>query len=249
MSLGEGAATPGWDVRQVSPIRAEAGTTVLTMRRLCMRPACAGRAAVLVVVDTQELTFTIRDLGELDGPGWMVLCDTHFDRMRAPGGWTLVDERTGGRLLKFPNRTAESPVRRQPAAPRRRETVTPFRELARRAAAPAETTVPAGSGGSTEVVRSIRAATHPLGTARPEAPDVPDPTRMPLLARAFLGVDRHPATSRGGPVAQGGESDVDLSADVSADGGYGEDWDQRDHLDEYADEHLPLGEPEPEPVA
>ena len=37
--------------------------------------------------------------------------------------------------------------------------------------------------------------------------------------------------------------------DVSADGGYGEDWDQRDHLDEYADEHLPLGEPEPEPVA
>ena len=99
------------------------------------------------------------------------------------------------------------------------------------------------------MVRSIRAATHPLGTARPEAPDVPDPTRMPLLARAFLGVDRHPATSRGGPVAQGGESDVDLSADVSADGGYGEDWDQRDHLDEYADEHLPLGEPEPEPVA
>ena len=94
MSLGEGAATPGWDVCQVSPIRAEAGTTVLTMRRLCMRPACAGRAAVLVVVDTQELTFTIRDLGELDGPGWMVLCDTHFDRMRAPGGWTLVDERT-----------------------------------------------------------------------------------------------------------------------------------------------------------
>ena len=66
------------------------------MRHLCMRSACTGRAVVLVEMDVKEVSFTIRDLGEVAGPGQVVLCETHVGRLRAPRGWALVDARTVG---------------------------------------------------------------------------------------------------------------------------------------------------------
>ena len=42
-----------------------------------MRSACLGSAEVLVVMDVAELTFTVYDLDEVDGPGSVVLCATH----------------------------------------------------------------------------------------------------------------------------------------------------------------------------
>jgi hypothetical protein len=54
----------------------------------------------------------------------------------------------------------------------------------------------------------------------------PEPTRTPLLARAFLGVDRHPASPIG-------------SADDF-------DWDQRDLLGEDDDEQMSLDDFDPD---
>ena len=55
-----------------------------------MRSACLGTAEVLVVMDVAELTFTVHDLAEVDGPGAVVLCATHLERLRAPVGWESV---------------------------------------------------------------------------------------------------------------------------------------------------------------
>ena len=59
-----------------------------------MRSACLGAADALVVMDVRDLTFTVCDLDEVDGPGSVVLCETHLDRLRAPNGWTVADVRT-----------------------------------------------------------------------------------------------------------------------------------------------------------
>ena len=55
------------------------------------------------------------------------------------------------------------------------------------------------------------------------------PSKTPLLARAFLGVDRHPASTTG-------SSSIDEDNDI--------DWDQRDLQDEH-DEQMSLDDMEP----
>lgn len=168
------------------------------MRQLCMRTACNGPAVVLVIMNQSELTFTVREPGEIDGPGRVVLCETHLDRMKAPIGWTIIDERVGGDVVAF-----ERPLNkvREPEA-------TP---------------------------QTITEATHPLRT--PSTESVEDdsavkemkPSKTPLLARAFLGVDRHPASTTG-------SSSIDEDNDI--------DWDQRDLQDEH-DEQMSLDDMEP----
>ncbi len=186
-----------------------------------MRSACAGEASVLVEMNASELTFTIRDLAEVDGPGRVVLCDVHLDRMRAPRGWALVDERSDASLLTFPDRHEA-----QPAGGGRSEgSVTQLRP---------------GGAGRPDAVRRVEEAVHPLDLARPGRPSVSEPAEMPLLARAFLGVDRHPSRS------EPADPDDTLVDAFPADDA---DWDQRDHRDEHEDEQLPLGSYEPEPIA
>ena len=80
----------------MSPFATQGGATVFFMRHLCMRSACSGRAVVLVEMDVKEVSFTIRDLDEVVEPGQVVLCEIHVGRLRAPSGWTLVDDRTVG---------------------------------------------------------------------------------------------------------------------------------------------------------
>jgi hypothetical protein len=121
----------------------------------------------LVEMDVKEVSFTIRDLSEVAGPGQVVLCETHVGRLRAPRGWALVDARTVGRLLSFPD------SRREPRQP-------PFSRTAR----PGET------------VRSITDSRHPLDIDRPVPVDRPSVTETPLLARAFTGAHRHPSKAR-----------------------------------------------------
>ncbi len=80
-------------------------------------------------------------------------------------------------------------------------------------------------------IRPVEAAVHPLASARttrqrPEPTQVPSAAETPMLARAFFGVDRHPAVPSD-------ESDpaVDPFGDQS--------WDQRDQrevLDEQDDD-------------
>ncbi len=168
------------------------------MRQLCMRTACNGPAVVLVIMNQSELTFTVRDPGEIDGPGRVALCQTHLDRMKAPIGWTIIDERVGGDVVAFER--------------------------------------PANKVSEPEVAsQTITEAIHPLRS--PSAESVEDdsvtkemkPSKTPLLARAFLGVDRHPAATTG-------SSSIDEDNDI--------DWDQRDLQDEH-DEQMSLDDMEP----
>ena len=193
-------------VSVVSGVRERSGTRgyLGPMRDLCMRSACLGTADVLVMMDVKELTFTVFDLDEVGGPGAVVLCDVHLDRLKAPKGWALVDERTGGNLIQLPER----PITREEAADR---IVGPVADVA--------------------PIRPVEAAVHPLASARtarsrPESAQMPSAAETPMLARAFLGVDRHPAVPSD-------ESDpaVDPFGDQS--------WDQRDQrevLDEQDDD-------------
>ena len=124
----------------------------------------------LVVINVAENSFTVRNLGEIDGPGWVVLCEKHLDRLSAPMGWSLFDERTGGDLIPFPGS----------GEPARESMVADLIE------APTS--------------RPVAAATHPLAAARREreTEDASEPEPVPELARAALGVDRHPAGIFGG---------------------------------------------------
>ncbi len=147
------------------------------MRDLCMRSACLGMADVLVAMDVKGLTFTVHDLNEVDGPGAVVLCSLHLDRLKAPRGWTLVDSRTGGNLIPLPKR----PMTTDEAID---EVMRPVADVA--------------------PLRPVAAAVHPLESARSarsrSAPaGVPSRSETPLLARAFLGVDPHPTTPRDQP--------------------------------------------------
>ena len=168
------------------------------MRQLCMRSACNGPAVVLVIMNHSELTFTVRDPGEIDGPGRVVLCETHLDRMKAPLGWTIIEERVGGDVVAF-----ERPLNRldKEEAP----------------------------------LQTITEATHPLRSRSAESAEDDSsveelkPSKTPLLARAFLGVDRHPASTTG-------SSSIDEDSDI--------EWDQRDLHDEH-DEQMSLDDMEP----
>ena len=185
------------------------------MRDLCMRSACLGMADVLVVMDVKDLTFTVHDLDEVDGPGAIVLCSLHLDRLKAPRGWALVDSRTGGNLIPLPQR----PMTTDEAAD---EVMRPIADVT--------------------PLRPVTAAIHPLESARSArsrsrstSDAAPSPLETPLLARAFLGVDRHPATLRDQPSAV---------ADPVEEQPWDQDWDQRDPdeaLVGHGDEQLVFG--------
>lgn len=167
------------------------------MRDLCMRSACLGTADVLVVMDVKGLTFTVYDLEEVEGPGAVVLCSLHLDRLKAPRGWALVDARTGGNLIPLPER----PMTTDEAADEVKRPVADVSPL-----------------------HPVTAAIHPLESARsvrtrakPAA--APSPLETPLLARAFLGVERHPATPSDQPSTASGPVE---------DGPWDQEWDQRD---------------------
>jgi len=188
------------------------------VRDLCMRSACQGVAEVLVVMDVTELTFTLHELAEVDGPGAVVLCSTHLDRLVAPVGWRLVDERGGAELIPLPERpptldeaVEESTVRDEFVPELRPVAAVHPLEVARAAheAALAERAVGSGDGSETDVG--------------------PDSESTPLLARAFLGVDRKPLRSS----ETGAGHPVDPFAEHA--------WDQSDVLDE--SEYTPAGDP------
>ncbi|MDP6867612.1 MAG: DUF3499 family protein [Acidimicrobiales bacterium] len=169
------------------------------MRDLCMRSACLGTAEVLVVMDVAELTFTVHDLDEVDGPGAVVLCATHVERLRAPVGWELVDARGVGSVIPLPERPM---------------------------------TVAEAADVADEVLRPV-ASVHPLTVAQAAADvetgtedPVPDSEETPLLARAFLGVDRHPAATPAGSSGAGDEGPT-----VEDDPFAGHQWDQSDERD------------------
>ena len=140
------------------------------MRTYCMRSACRGHAVALVVINVTDSAFTVRNLAEVDGPGRVVLCEKHLDRLSAPMGWSLCDERTGGDLIAFPG----------PGTQASRSTVADLIEA--------------------PTPRPVVAATHPLAAARLEraARQDSEPEPAPELARSALGVDRHPAAIFGG---------------------------------------------------
>ena len=164
-----------------------------------MRSACLGTAEVLVVMDVAELTFTVHDLDEVDGPGAVVLCATHVERLRAPVGWELVDARGVGSVIPLPERPM---------------------------------TVAEAADVVDEVLRPV-ASVHPLTVARAAAAvetgtedPVLDSEETPLLARAFLGVNRHPAAT---PAGSSGADDEYLV--VEDDPFAGHQWDQSDERD------------------
>lgn len=194
------------------------------MRDLCMRSACQGAADVLVVMDVAELTFTLHDLAEVDGPGAVVLCVRHMDRLVAPVGWSLVDERGGGELIPLPERpptlaeaTEESPAAQSVEAPE-----------------PAAEIRPVAAVHPLEAARAAHEAAMAERADEP-APDAgPDAGATPLLARAFRGVEREPVEASVGAASEApsGSDDRDPFA--------GHAWDQSDVLDER--EYTPAGD-------
>ena len=73
------------------------------MRTYCMRSACRVHAVVLVVINVAEGSFTVRNLAEVDGPGRVVRCEKHRDRLSAPIGWSLLDEMLNSYALSSVN--------------------------------------------------------------------------------------------------------------------------------------------------
>ena len=94
-----------------------------------MRSACLGPADVLVVMDVSDLTFTIHDLAEVDGPGAVVLCATHIDRLRAPVGWELIDARGVGTVIPLPARPMTTDEAADMAGDRSNEVLRPVAEV------------------------------------------------------------------------------------------------------------------------
>ena len=96
----------------------------------------------------------------------------------------------------------------------------------------------AAAGADVEPIRPVAAAVHPLESARdaetrPEPSPAPEAAETPLLARAFLGVDRHPAVA---------DDRSELKTDPFED----HQWDQRDQPEDQDDGQLTFGS---EPVA
>ncbi|SVB54756.1 uncharacterized protein METZ01_LOCUS207610 [marine metagenome] len=173
-----------------------------------MRSACLGTAEVLVVMDVAELTFTVHDLDEVDGPGAVVLCATHVERLRAPVGWELIDARGTGSVIPLPERPM---------------TVNEAADEVLRPVADVEPIRPDASVHPLTVAR-VAAETVDMGTGTEDP--VPDSVETPLLARAFLGVNRHPAAT---PAGSSGAVDEDLI--VEDDPFAGHQWDQSDERD------------------
>ena len=128
------------------------------MRDLCMRSACLGAADALVVMDVRDLTFTVCDLDEVDGPGSAVLCETHLDRLRAPNGWTVVDVRTRGNLIPLPERPRDPEESDD-------QMLRPVADV--------------------EPIRTVAAAVHPLESAR-DAESRPESSPAPVAAETRL---------------------------------------------------------------
>ena len=163
-----------------------------------MRSACSGRASFLVEMDVKGTSFTIRDLDEIEGPGQVVLCEVHISRLKAPKGWDLIDDRSQGNLVQFPEVSEERPrrLRRNKRADLKRE-------------------------GFEEVVTPISDARHPLNSENLETKAAPSPEKTPLLARAFSGLSKHPSLPQSKPGDRSGSmTQPDLFED--------QDWDQRD---------------------
>lgn len=78
------------------------------MPRVCSRPGCAAPAVVTFTFEPAALTVWVADLLEdPTGPGHD-LCVEHGDRLSAPRGWTLADQRTNKPSL--PTLDAQSPM-------------------------------------------------------------------------------------------------------------------------------------------
>ena len=166
----------------MSPTRASRGTNFESMRYLCMRSACSGKAVYLVEMDVKGTSFIIRDLDEVEGPGQVVLCEVHVGRLKAPKGWQLIDERNRGNLVQFPEDRENRPKRRKRGV---------LSGLKRES--------------SDEVVRPIGEARHPLEAE--DSSQTPSPEKTPLLARAFTGLSKHPSLPQSESVEGDHETD------------------------------------------
>jgi hypothetical protein len=136
----------------------------------CSRLGCGEPAVAVFGFDARESLVWLDPLGD-DGRGAGVLCETHADRLSPPRGWNLLDRRGAearlwiGRMADAVH-AAPSPRRRE-RAPRSRPLATPGPRLPFDAPA-------------------ARVVTTPPPRTPPSAPSrTPDPTRTPLLARAF----------------------------------------------------------------
>ena len=184
---------------------------MVLMRDLCMRSACLGTAEVLVVMDVAELTFTVHDLDEVDGPGAVVLCGTHVERLRAPVGWELVDARGVGSVIPLPERPM---------------TVAEAADVADEVLRPVAKVEPIRPEASVHPLTVARTVAETAGMETGTEDSVPDSEETPLLARAFLGVNRHPAAVS---ASSSGADDDGLA--VQDDPFAGHQWDQSDERD------------------
>jgi hypothetical protein len=69
------------------------------MRTTCVRPGCSGSAAAAVLIDPGHMVVVLQP-PDVGGPGSMVLCSRHVDRVSAPVGWEVRDLR--GALVDLP---------------------------------------------------------------------------------------------------------------------------------------------------
>ena len=186
-----------------------------------MRSACQGTADVLVVMDVGHLTFTLNDLAEVDGPGSVVLCATHLGRLVEPVGWKLVDARGGGELISLEERRLASAMAEEEAAETSNGSVGVEGE-----SDPADRMPPMRPVAAVHPLQAARIAREADRVSRQDASvtaDAPDSEETPLLARAFLGVNRHPSATR---------NSEDPSNENSEDPFGEHHWDQRDLLEE-----------------
>jgi hypothetical protein len=82
------------------------------MRTTCVRPGCSGSAAAAVLIDPGHMVVVLQP-PDVGGPGSMVLCSRHVDRVSAPVGWEVRDLR--GALVDLP--VVEVPVADAPVLP------------------------------------------------------------------------------------------------------------------------------------
>jgi hypothetical protein len=69
------------------------------MRTTCVRPGCSGSAAAAVLIDPGHMVVVLQP-PDVGGPGSMVLCSRHVDRVSVPVGWEVRDLR--GALVDLP---------------------------------------------------------------------------------------------------------------------------------------------------
>jgi hypothetical protein len=62
------------------------------MRTSCVRPGCGGVAAAAVLIDREEQVVVLQPPG-VGGPGSIVLCARHVERVTTPVGWQVHDLR------------------------------------------------------------------------------------------------------------------------------------------------------------